>query len=197
MWIIFSIGLGNFFYSQALFTFIQNSFRVLYIFQLYTLSIGIIPVVVITLLTQNYLLKRNSSMANAISGKLTAPESSAIDPANKITLIAENQKDEVELPVNNILFIEAEGNYVSVVWTEDNEIQKTLLRSTLKSIIQQVSGSPYLFRCHRAFIVNIKKIAGIKGNAQGYKLNMHTCNSIVPVSRNYIHPFKHLVEKIK
>lgn len=197
MWILFSIGLGNFFYSQAIFKFIPNTFRVLYVFQIYTLSIGTIPIVVITLFTQNYLLKRNSLSANQISDKLTSSESSKDVASDKIILLAENEKDRVELKENNLIYIEAEGNYISVVWLEENNIRKTLLRSTLKRILQQVNRSPYLFRCHRAFIVNIKKIAGIKGNAQGYRLSLESCDFVVPVSRNYIHPFNHLVKKIK
>ena len=197
MWILFSIGLGNFFYSQALFNFIHNTFRVLCVFQFYTLSIGAIPIVVITLFTQNYLLKRNSLSANEISGKLISSESSKVDASNKITLVAENEKDQVVFQENNLFYIEAEGNYISVVWMKENNIQKTLLRSTLKRILQQVNNSPYLFQCHRAFIVNIKKIVGIKGNAQGYKLNLDTSDFVVPVSRNYIHSFNHLMKKIK
>ncbi len=197
LWILFSIGLGNFFYSQALFSFIHNTFRVLCFFQIYTLTIGAIPIVVITLFTQNYLLKKNSLSANEISDKLSPSDSSATDPSNNIVLVAENQKDRLELSANDIMYIEAEGNYISVVWFEENKTQKTLLRSTLKRIKQQVNSSPYLFQCHRAFIVNIKKITGIRGNAQGYRLNLHSCNSVVPVSRNYIHSFSHLVGKIK
>jgi len=197
MWILFSIGLANFFYSQAMFNFTHNNIRVLYIFQLYTLSIGSIPIVIITLFTQNYLLKRNSLSANEISDKLNISESSAINPSNKIVLIAENLKDQVKLEVNNILYIEAEGNYISVVWIEENKVRKNLLRSTLKRIKLKTNSSPYLFQCHRAFIVNIKKITGIKGNAQGYKLNLQSCDFVVPVSRNYINSFNHLAGKIK
>ena len=41
-----------------------------------------------------------------------------------------------------------------------------------------------LFRCHRAFIINLDKVTHVEGNAQGYKLRIQDYEELIPVSRN-------------
>lgn len=53
---------------------------------------------------------------------------------------------------------------------------------------------PFIIRCHRAFLVNIRMVVKVDGNSQGYKLNLEGCEEEVPVSRAYAKEVKALIE---
>ncbi len=196
IWILFTIGSGNFFFSQAVFMSIRMNFHAFFFFQLYTLTIGAIPILILTLYTQNYLLRRNIQSANQISGELKNHSAGERELTDNFILLADNRKDKLQIGMQNLLYIESEGNYVSIAWLDSGKIKKTLLRSTLKRIKEQIIHLPYLFQCHRAFIVNCKNITDVKGNAQGFRLRLLSCDSVIPVSRNYLHTFRRLMKKL-
>ncbi len=102
-----------------------------------------------------------------------------------IELFAENQRDSVTLSPESLLFIESDDNYSTVFFTQQNRIQKKLLRNTLTRLEAQVESFPTLRRCHRSYLVNLKKVSRVSGNAQGYRLHLYDTDEIVPVSRTY------------
>lgn len=91
----------------------------------------------------------------------------------------------IHLSDSDFLFARSEGNYCTLFYLEENAIKKHLLRIPLKILEAQV-GSDRIAKCHRSFIVNLDKIANMKGNAQGFKLNIEQCAETIPVSRKYI-----------
>ena len=80
------------------------------------------------------------------------------------------------------LFVEADDNYSTVNWREENGIRKKLLRINLKNIETQFSNS-FTLRCHRSYIVNVNAISAISGNTNGYKLKITGTDFSIPVSR--------------
>jgi DNA-binding LytR/AlgR family response regulator len=118
---------------------------------------------------------------------LRDPDHSMKDEGNNIEIIAENQKDRLQLPVKDLLFIQSEGNYISIFHKEETEIRRSLLRNTLKNIEKELgSFSPPLFKTHRSYIVNLDLVENIKGNSQGLQLYLSELDDFVPVSRSYI-----------
>lgn len=102
-----------------------------------------------------------------------------------IELFAENQRDSLTLSPENLLFIESDDNYSTVFFTQQDRIQKKLLRNTLTRLETQVEPFTMLRRCHRSYLVNLKKVSRVSGNAQGYRLHLHDTDEVVPVSRTY------------
>jgi hypothetical protein len=102
-----------------------------------------------------------------------------------VELFAENNRDSIVLSPENLLFIESDDNYSTVFFTQHNRIKKKLLRNTLTRLEAQVESYPTLKRCHRSYLVNIKKVNRVSGNAQGYRLHLQNTDEIVPVSRTY------------
>ena len=96
------------------------------------------------------------------------------------------------------LYAEAKGNYVKVGYRSDSDKEKKitwrLLRATMKQAEEAVSACPFIIRCHRAFLVNIRMVVKVDGNSQGYKLNLEGCEEDVPVSRAYAKEVKALIE---
>ncbi len=78
-----------------------------------------------------------------------------------LILIAENDKDRFELKPEELLFIESADNYSNIVFYRNNKVNKQLLRGSLKRIESQITF-PFIVRCHRSYIVNLKLITILK-----------------------------------
>ena len=111
---------------------------------------------------------------------------------NPIKLIAENEKDFLELMPLSLLYIESSDNYSTVFYHKENRLEKELIRSSLSRLESQITDKN-IVRCHRSFIVNLSQVDKVTGNAQGYKFHLNTPNLIVPVARKY----SHLVEDLR
>jgi LytTr DNA-binding domain len=120
---------------------------------------------------------------------LTPPASSEMVPKISVdeailTLVAENGKDKLTILPQQLCYIEADDNYVTVVFQENQKIRKELLRNSLGRIESQITAS-YIRRCHRSYMVNLHKVYRVSGNAQGYKLHLWQVTEPLPVSRGY------------
>ena len=66
----------------------------------------------------------------------------------------------------------------------ENTLKKVTYRVILSSFEVQLKEASNLVRRHRSYIVNLKKVKNISGNAQGLKLELINQSEIIPVSRN-------------
>ena len=229
IWTVFTIGAGNYFFTHRIVDYLSEldygTMSFLW-FQKITLAIAIIPIIMMTLLTQIYLLKKNLKAAEEINAQIKtdtrgdeeikkqmeAPSKASdeidteIDIAmkkavketaeelalkKKVVLKSANERETLEVDPENILLIESVGNYVEVTYQKEKEkVETTLLRSTLRRIERQLKGFPFLFKCHRGFIVNVNRIQRANGNAQGYKLHFEGVDKEIPVSRGYLKKFR-------
>lgn len=153
-----------------------------------TFLIGIFPLAFITLIQHMILLKRHVQDSNEINNAAVSnlPVDSIPSPKVeqiKVHILAENES--VEIPFEDLFFIESVGNYANVVQKSNGSISRNLYRTTLKSIeaANQLKG---LVRCHRSYIVNLDQVKAVNGNAQGLKLTLKDSAEIVPVSRKYV-----------
>lgn len=159
--------------------------------------VGVIPSVFITFLTQNYYLRQNLKEAEQLNLKLqTIEEEKENHNNNEITLTG-TTKESITLNPNNILYIEANGNYIAIHYLSvHNEIKKILLRTTISLISEKLKDYSNIQRCHRAYLINIIFIFHVEGNMQGFLLEVkHTINKI-PVSRKYTKSIKEKLEQI-
>ena len=189
---MFSIGLGNFLYSSMFLTF-PNGFYAFLVFQFYTLVVGVIPILIITILHQNALLSSNLKLANEMNSDLSATEESN-GMSDKVSIMAENNKDKLELSLSDFLYIASTGNYVQVYYLKNAQLKNVVLRNTLKNIEEQLIDCHSIIKCHRAFLVNKDKISSVKGNSQGLRLILKDTHEEVPVSRNNSKLLKDLID---
>lgn len=179
--ILVIISVGNWLYSQWFFV---SSFRIKELFGWIgiTVAIGIIPTTIITLLDYTRLQRKYAT--DKLSVKTNTEEQPAPASLEIITLIAENLKDTFSLSPDELLFIESASNYSEVVFLKENNLQKMLIRSSLSRLEEQIQHSD-IVRCHRSFIINLKQVSKITGNAQGYKLQLKNVGYPLPVARRY------------
>lgn len=201
IWDVFTIGAGVYLFTHNIVDYLSDldfgTASFLW-FQKITFSIGIIPIIVLTLWTQIYLLKKNLKAAEEINAQIKAtskdaPKHALTEPALKQMLVlkSENMRETLEVDPEDILLIESVGNYVEITYQkEKDKAERTLLRSSLRRIERQLKEFPFLFKCHRGYIVNIKRIQKTNGNAQGYKLYLEGIDKNIPVARSYLKKFK-------
>ncbi|SEK41944.1 LytR/AlgR family response regulator transcription factor [Parapedobacter koreensis] len=185
--IIFLCSVLGYLYNTLLISKVDLSFlNFVYMF-LYTLSIAI-PICSVYMLTRFiYLSNQNKKIASELSEKITSKKvTDELTSENKIII------NEFVVNENDLYFIESTDNYCTFYYEDNSEIKKILIRTTLKSTLEQIK-SENILRCHRSFIVNLKKVKNIKGNAQGYKLKLKNIDVEVSVSRKYMEEVKNIV----
>lgn len=181
------IALANWIYSVWWLNFAWTIDNLLF-FVFATFGIGILPMSFLVLWNANRLLRKHLAEARVLQ---TQQAVLPTIPENKLLLlVADNEKDRLELPVNDLLFMRSADNYVEILYRSGKEVKRALLRATLSRFAKQVEHQPNLMRCHRAFVVNLRRIEGFSGDSQGYKLKMEGSDDQVSVSRRYIPPFR-------
>lgn len=183
MWIIFTIGLANAFYSGIIFT---DTLSVEYVvkFQLYTILVAILPVTINVMVVQSLLQYRNAKNAEVISNHMHHKKRLDTAPDAMVTLKSDNKKEELKIPAKSLLYITSADNYISVTYLEQGKEVHKLLRSTLKNAKEDLRTYTAFYRCHRAWIVNLDRVISVSGNSQGYRLVLDASDTVIPVSRN-------------
>lgn len=191
MIILLFIGIGNFLYAW----FISGHYSISLFFSyvISTFLVGIVPAIIITIYTQNTILKKNLQEASILNKQLLPLQDtlkSDLKTDTQIISLGGTIKDAVELNINEILYIESIKNYCSIFYVFNNELINKRIRSTLSQIEENLLPYPFIIRCHRAFMVNKNFIIQAEGNSQGYLLKLHITKSLVPVSRSYTKAFR-------
>lgn len=182
---LFVTGITCFIYAVAINAFPQSLLSFSKV-ELYVLLTSIIPIVLFVLIKQNYLLRQNTLQAEVLNQELYGRHKiNPVEPhVDKIRFVGDNQNDLLEITPRQIDYITSQDNYFEVVWQEGDKVKKKLLRGTLSKAEETAQPYPFLFRCHRAYIVNLEKVINIEGNAQGYRLQLQNNPEIIPVSRS-------------
>jgi hypothetical protein len=195
--VLLSIALGNLLYGKLI-RIAEINWNGFINSAMVTVLLGLFPITLAILNKYHRLLRLNLETAKQANEQIAHPHSETSPPAKAessndknspseekvLRLIAENEKDLLEISEKQLLYIESQDNYSSVVYHEGDKIKKQLIRSSLKRMEAQVQV-PHIKRCHRAFVVNLSKVAKVEGNAAGYALSFSESDTKVPVSRNY------------
>ena len=159
---------------------------------------GFMPVTIMFLFLKNKMLQQNLRSALEANQELekikTLKKEVPVKSNANVPLILHSDTSEtLSLHLPDLLFIQADDNYSTVVWKNGQGIQKKLLRVNLKSIETQINNS-FAIRCHRSYMVNVNAISNITGNTNGYKLQILDTDYFIPVSRP---KGKEVIEKIQ
>lgn len=117
----------------------------------------------------------------AVTTVVTSEEPTVATP---LTLVADNEKDQITLAPADLLYVESSDNYCTVVYVKNGQPVKPLLRSSLGRLEEQIA-QPHIVRCHRSYVVNLDRVERVTGNAQGYKLHLFGGQFQIPVARKY------------
>ncbi len=115
---------------------------------------------------------RLMSYENVVTDEPVKPET------QKITLFDNSGSLKMSLSPENLYYIESDDNYIKVWYTDSKgELKQYMLRCRLKTVEESFKDSG-LVRCHRKYIVNIKKVKVLRKESEGYILDLD--NEAIP-----------------
>ena len=99
----------------------------------------------------------------------------------KITLFDNSGALKLSLNLDNLYYIESDDNYIKVWYTDNKgEFKQYMLRCPLTTVEDRLKKRG-LVRCHRKYIVNIKKVSMLHKESDGYVLELNR-EEIAPIS---------------
>jgi hypothetical protein len=150
------------------------------------LIFGLPLAIIINLFNQYYLLKKHLKIADSINKTIGIKNQHS--SVNQLVFEVDKYK-KVQIEVDNLIYVEAFGNYVNIVYG-CNGIKKVTIRETINSIEQKISPSEMIYKFHRSYLVNLHYISNVTGDAQGLKIHFKDIDIAIPVSRNKIKEFR-------
>jgi len=192
MYDVLAVILGVFIYKNFWTDFDTFTWKELWKVTYSTLLLAIIPVMISTILLENWLLRRNLKRASQLQQSVQQQQPTLAQQEIKteqvpelLTLYSDNKSEWIKLRPKDLILLESADNYVSVHYRENDKIQKKLLRSTLTKLEDQIT-IPSIFRCHRSYMVNLNQIKQVEGNSRGLQLDLLDIPQTIPVSRKYV-----------
>ena len=164
-----------------------------------TFLVGFLILGILTAVNFNYLVRSQEEKAALLRLILHGNTGSAKDvSASKgMTVAIDSKHDQFSIDPETLLYAMADGNYVEVFERTEQEVQRQLRRIPLKSLEAQLAHIPHIMQVHRAYLVNVRAIEQITGNAQGYQLRIAGTDQLVPVSRSYMDSFNQAISQLK
>lgn len=179
------IGLCNF----LLFTFVFHyplRLDLCLTFVYWTFIIGIFISVLSTFMSyQRYLRGQLNDLLDKTTDKQTGIQVTIRD-----TRVRGN---DVTLPINDLLYIEAQKNNVVVGYVKDGKLRKDELQTSLTAVLNDLGEYDNIFQCHRSFVVNLNNITKAYGNSNGYTMELGGGLATVPVSRSFVGKLKSFI----
>ena len=103
-----------------------------------------------------------------------------------INLMDNNGNLKLSVKLDNLYYIKAEDNYINVFYQRSGAIASYMLRCKMQTIADNCVDSSSLMRCHRSYIVNIKKVSVLHNEADGFMIDFEREGlESIPVSKTY------------
>lgn len=160
-------------------------------------ALALLPLVLFNLISYNHSLK--DTVVNALDNSRKhwfREEKTEIEVKYDLKLSAENGKDVFSARMEDVLVFHSSGNYIEIFWLENQIRRKKLFRQTFAFVEQYLKDKPDFKKCHRCWMVNLKKIEALSGNSKGYFVEMNKLGFKIPISRNYISNFRELLSRV-
>jgi hypothetical protein len=114
---------------------------------------------------------------------LESPPAGA-DPERLITFGGPGSSDRIVLRLNDVIYGQAQDNYVELHYQKEGSERQHLLRATLTSLAKETEGTG-IVRCHRSYVVNLRRVTSIRGSGSRLTLTLDGAGESIPVSRSY------------
>lgn len=172
-------------YEIGLINLEEPSFLMLFVSSLWVCIICIgIPCVVADLYFA--IEDKNNTIRLMSFSSIATDETPSPVTDKKITLYDNSGSLKLVVSISNLYYIESNDNYIKV-WYQDasGALKQYMLRCRLKTVEESFADSD-LVRCHRKYIVNIRKIEVLSRDKDGYMIDLGLENtSPIPISKTY------------
>jgi hypothetical protein len=181
-WFFISIAIGNWFYDYL---FLPDQIRCFNLFDyiFVTFAVGIIPSFLATFYFEGKYKKEHQTIATETNLAIKARKKTE---KNKTFIIKGIGTEEIiELNQNDFILVKSDGNYCDFYYLTSNEITHKTLRITIKNVEELLKSASNIMRVHRSYLVNIKQVSRVSGNARNLTIYFDTFSLEAAVSRSY------------
>lgn len=193
--LLLGVGVGNFVIRDLIYDNPQNwSIRFLFEELRNALLVGGLIFFTVLSINFNRLLNKNKQVAAQLRSP-QQPAASEQPAASMVAITAQVKTDHFVLDVEKILFVRSAGNYVEFYLKSEAFPDILLKRLSMKELEAQLAHFPYLLKTHRAYLVNLRSIKKVMGNAQGYTLAFEGTKETAVVARGNIGLFNRTLKK--
>jgi hypothetical protein len=188
---ILTIGFFNLLFS-AWIGIAKITWKSILYLEFYTLLVAIFPVTVAIFWKERLLRLKHEKASDAIrSIHVIHPRE-----GNEILIPSENDGESFHVQMDNLLYLQSAENYIEVYFLQENDVKKAVIRYTLKQICNDWNAYPALYRCHKSFLINLRHIEEVSGNAQGLKVKLKSVERLIPVSRQLTKDIRERLEQL-
>lgn len=106
----------------------------------------------------------------------------------KVMIPFHDEKGTLRLSVllNDLLYLEAADNYVTIHYLDRGKVQKFMVRNSMKAYEEQFKDSS-IIRCHRSYMANLERVRIIRKEKDGLHLELGTEPPVsLLVSKTYV-----------
>lgn len=164
-----------------------------------TVLVCLLPVIILVILYKNKSLERIIEILQ-IQNKLyllKIKEYELSGEDEKVDIYSDNKTDKLSLKYRNLVSIKSADNYIEIYFMEKDQVEKKLLRNTLKNIEEELAHRKSFIRCHRTSIINVLYIDKLVKSYSGYSLKMSCFEDEIPVSRQYLMQVKEAISSFE
>ena len=182
------IGIGQFLIRDIIYDNPDNwSWYYLYEEIRNTFLVGTLFAAILIPLNLNYQFYKNQKQALALFPFLVSDD--VTTHSSSVFIKTQVKNDDFYMVPDDFIFARSDGNYMEVYLMNGNTAEKIVKRLTVKELEAQLCKYPFIMKTHRSYLVNLKGVGTITGNAQGYRLKIKNYNETLPVSRYMISEF--------
>lgn len=145
------------------------------------MAIAVIPITITTFIQQNLFHNKFSTTAENINsslGSINPPESKQLFPV----MVFGESGQKLSLIPNQLIYAETSKNSTDFYWQSLMGVEKTTVQTSLAKVEKEFSAHPQFVRLHRNFVINMRGIHKVEGNARGYRLRIARTKHEIPVS---------------
>jgi DNA-binding LytR/AlgR family response regulator len=103
-----------------------------------------------------------------------------------VLLISENRSEKLSINSSELILVRSAENYVEIHYLSGGTGTRKLLRTTFKSIEDQLKPYSQMIRCHRTCIINMDHVVKLYKDYGRTHLKMNGIEELIPVSRQYL-----------
>jgi len=185
LWILFTILVGYFFFTNAL-----GAMKFGFNMVIKLLLTAVVPISIVIVVNHNKILRSHLKLADELSKKL---KENKLVQEKIVYFDSDYQKDSLAINVSLLLLIRSANNYIEIFWKDAENIRNQMVRCSMLYAEELLKDHKFIFKCHRSFIININYIDRIEGNSEGYRLFFENINFPIPVSKNSIGRLRELI----
>lgn len=156
----------------------------------HTFAVGTLFLIIVIPFNYYRLLVKNEHAAKMISLVENTNESSP-----SIQIRTKVKSEAFDLDPSRFVFAKTDGNYLDIYMGAETTVNKITKRMSINELAIQIKEAGSFLQTHRSYLVNVKKVRNVKGNAQGYQLSFDDTEEKALVSRRKIQDFEKLSEE--